>query len=77
MGHANTEFKFWYAISLGLQLGFIIAVPIGGFIFLGYLADKHFYTHPFFVLSGVIVGLTVTGYEVYQWLIPLIKDNDE
>ena len=76
MSHANTEFKFWYAISLGLQLGFMIAVPIGGFIFLGYTADKCFGSHPLFILSGVIIGLFVTGYEVYQWLLPLIK-NDE
>lgn len=75
MSSTGTEFKFWYALSLGLQLGFMIAVPIGGFILLGYWVDNHFLTHPVFILLGIVLGFSITAYEVYQWLLPLIKED--
>ena len=76
MSSIQTEFKFWYAVSLGLQLGFIVAAPIAGFILLGYQLDKHMSTHPIFLLTGIVIGFTITVYEVYEWLLPLIKNGD-
>jgi len=73
----TTDFKLWYALSLGLQLGFIIVVPIAGFIFIGYKIDQHFSTHPLFLMLGIFVGLAITAYEVYEWLLPLVKNPEE
>jgi F0F1-type ATP synthase assembly protein I len=77
MSVIQTEFKFWYAISLGLQLGFIVAAPIVGFIFFGLKVDSFFSTHPLFLLIGIGVGFAITVYEVYEWLLPLIKNEDK
>ena len=69
------DFKTFYVISIAWQLGFLIAVPIGGFLFLGFLGDKFFRTKPFLLILGIILGIIITIYEVYHLLIPLIKDN--
>jgi len=70
-------FKTFYALSLAWQLGFLIAIPIGGFLFLGILGDKFFKTQPFLLLFGLLVGIVITIYEVYHLLTPLIKNNHD
>jgi len=74
------NFKTFYALSLAWQLGFLIAVPIGGFLFLGVLADKFFRTGPALLLLGIITGIAITVYEMYHLFVPLIgnggKKND-
>ncbi len=69
----KNQIKTWYAISLAFQLGFLIIVSIGGFIFLGILGDKYLHTSPFLLIIGIIIGLVITVYEVYHLLVPLIK----
>jgi len=71
----KSNFKIVYVLSLAWQLGFLIVVPIGGFLFLGVLGDKFFKTQPFLLLLGLIIGLVVTIYQMYHLLIPLIKDK--
>jgi len=71
----KNSFKTFYAISFAWQLGFLIIFPIAGFIALGLWLDAIFQTPPFLLLLGVIAGLTITGYEVYHSLIPLIKNR--
>ena len=71
------NFKTFYALSLAWQLGFLIALPIAGFLFLGFLGDKFFKTEPLLLLLGLLVGIIITIYEVYHLLIPLIKDKEK
>lgn len=70
-------FKIFYAISIALQLGFIIVFSIIGFLWLGIWMDKTFQSSPLFLITGVIVGITVTVYETYHLLIPLVKNNSK
>lgn len=70
-------FKTFYALSLAWQLGFLIAVPLGGFIFLGVWGDKFFNTSPFLLIAGIIIGMVVTVYEIYHLLVPLIEKKGE
>lgn len=70
-------FKFSYALSIASQLGFIIASSILGFVLLGVWADTRFQTAPLFMLVGIFVGITITVYETYHLLLPLIiTDTD-
>jgi len=71
----KNNFKTFYVLSIAWQLGFLIAVPIAGFIFLGAWVDNFFETKPLFLLSGLLVGIVITVYEVYHLLIPLISDK--
>jgi|GEM_PF-728488 len=73
----QNNFKVFYSLSLAWQLGFLIAIPIGGFMFLGFWADKSLETSPLFTMTGLIVGLVVTVYEVYHLLAPLIKKDSD
>ncbi len=71
------NFKTFYALSLAWQLGFLIAMPIVGFLFLGLFADKFFKTEPILLLGGLFLGIGITFYEVYHLLIPLIEDKEK
>lgn len=73
----NNNFKKFYAVSFAWQLGFLIIFSLGGFMFLGFEADKHFNTSPLFLILGLLVGLAVSIYETYHMLIPLIKEEKE
>lgn len=73
----KNNFKTFYALSLAWQLGFLVAIPIGGFLFLGLLGDRFFKTEPFFLILGLLVGIIITVYEVYHLLIPLIKEKND
>ncbi len=75
--HKNkrNNFKIFYALSFAWQLGFLIVVSIGGFLFLGFWGDKFFSTQPLFLIFGLLVGIVVTIYEVHHLLAPLIKDK--
>ncbi|MCA9356865.1 AtpZ/AtpI family protein [Candidatus Nomurabacteria bacterium] len=70
-------FKISYALSIALQLGFLIVASLAGFIFLGMWIDSHLHTPPLFLVLGIVAGISVTIYEVYHMLIPLIKSDDE
>lgn len=69
--------KTWYALSLALQLGFLVAVLIGGFLLLGWWADQRLQSAPFLLVLGVILGVTVAAYEVYHLILPLFEDFKE
>ncbi len=70
--------KLLYALSFAAQLGFLVVAPIAGFIWLGVVLDDLFGAAPAFVLTGVFLGSSVTAYETFQMLAPLIKpDNDK
>lgn len=65
--------KIWYAISLGFQLGFLVVISIGIFMFLGFYLDKHFHSSPLFLIAGIVVGIFAASYNIYNIVLPLIK----
>ncbi|HHD92659.1 MAG TPA: AtpZ/AtpI family protein [Candidatus Portnoybacteria bacterium] len=69
----NNKFKLFYAISLAWQLGFMVIIPIGIFIFAGWWGDKTFKTSPWLFLLGIIFGVIAAIYNIYHSLLPLIK----
>lgn len=73
----KNSFKTFYALSFAWQLGFLIVIPISGFIFLGSLIDRIFGTGPIFLIIGLLTGFIITVYEIYHLLIPLIKNKEE
>jgi F0F1-type ATP synthase assembly protein I len=61
----------WYAVSFALQLGFLIVIPVGGFILLGHWADTRLHSSPALLVAGIIAGLFATVLEVYHLIAPL------
>jgi F0F1-type ATP synthase assembly protein I len=71
------NFKILYALSFAWQLGFLIAAPLALMIILGLWLDKVLNTGPLLVILGVLAGLVVTAYEVYNMLTPLIHKQNK
>lgn len=68
--------KLAYALSFAAQLGFLVVAPLVGFIWLGVYLDIYFKTAPAMLLLGLTIALTITGYETYHLLKPLL-DSDK
>lgn len=74
----KVKMKLAYALSFAAQLGFLIVAPLVGFIWLGIYLDGRLATAPALTLIGVLLALTVTGYETFRMLEPLLRhDEDE
>ncbi len=53
-----------------LELGFVVALSIAGFTFLGYFIDKRFASAPIFTIIGVLFGTFNAFYYLYRWAKP-------
>lgn len=73
----SKNFRIFYALSFAWQLGFLIAIPMAGFILLGLFIDKIFETRPTALIFGICIGFAINIYEIYHILKPLIKDKDK
>lgn len=58
--------KTLVTVSLALQLGFSIAVPLLVLIGGGIWLDRRFGTMPLLTITGVIISMAVSVIEIYQ-----------
>lgn len=65
------------AMGLGLELGFMIALPIVGFMLLGLWLDKKIDTMPLFALIGLVIGLISAIVEVVKVIIPFLEKRSQ
>jgi F0F1-type ATP synthase assembly protein I len=65
--------KLIYTLSLGSQLGFLIALPLVSFLVLGLFLDKKFNRFPFFSILFIIIGIINVFIETYYFLLPFIE----
>lgn len=72
INHTDNSGLF-YALSIATQLGFMFILPIFGFMFLGYLIDKYFKYNNLFVIVGILLGIVIATYQVYNTIISLIN----
>ncbi len=70
------NFHLFYALSIAAQLGFFIIVPMAISIFFGIWLDNYFQTKPILLLISIFFGIIITGYEVFNILKPIIKNNE-
>jgi len=66
----------WAAALRFIGVGWFIGISILLGILGGLWLDRKFDTKPLFVIVGLILGLVVAFYGVYQMLLPLIKDKN-
>ena len=60
------EKRMSIVLSLGLELGYIIAIPIIIFAFIGRYADRAFNTSPLFLLTGISLALAISTWLIYR-----------
>jgi F0F1-type ATP synthase assembly protein I len=65
----------WAAALRLIGVGWFIGISILLGVLGGLWLDNKFATKPLFVLVGLILGLTVASYGVYQMLLPLIRNK--
>ena len=66
-----------YAVSLGLELGFLIAVPLVIFLLLGVFLDRKFGTMPLFLMIGLLLNVVVTVTGVKNLLLPFLEKRSQ
>jgi F0F1-type ATP synthase assembly protein I len=69
--------NLFYAVSLGLELGFLIAIPIVVFLALGVFLDKTLDTFPYLMIASIFLGLIATAFDVYYLVLPFLKKKVE
>lgn len=68
----------WVAALRLVGVGFFIGGCILGGVVAGLWLDSRFNTEPILVIAGLILGVTVAFYGVYQMLLPLLgKKRDK
>ncbi len=73
----NKMGKSLYAVSLGLELGLIIAVPLIIFLLLGIFLDRKFGTLPLFLILGLLLNMVVTVMGVKNLLLPFLEKRSQ
>jgi F0F1-type ATP synthase assembly protein I len=61
----------WSRLS---SIGFELAAAVGGFIFVGYLWDRHFGSRPWGTLIGAVLGLTGGMYNLIRQTLMATRD---
>ena len=69
--------NFFYAVSLGLEMGFLIALPLVIFLILGVFLDKKFESFPIYLIFAIIIGLIVTFLDVYYFILPFLTKRSK
>ena len=65
----------WQAALRLIGVGWYVAGSILLGVIAGLWLDNKFDTKPLFVVAGLILGIIVAGYGVYQMLLPLINNK--
>lgn len=72
----NQASGLWGALGLAWELGYLIAIPIVIFGFLGRFLDRRFETSPWFLLAGIGIALIVTAFAVYRKTLDILKGEN-
>ncbi len=69
--------KFFYAVSLGVELGFLIAVPLIIFLLAGLYFDRKLGTMPLFTIVALLLNSVVTVFEVKNLILPFLEKRSQ
>lgn len=73
MKNNTQKSKIFYAVSLGLEMGFLVAIPLVLFLFLGVYLDKKFNTLPIFIIVSVILSFVAMILELRFLILPFMQ----
>jgi len=69
----NEKTKVILALSVAFQLGFAIAIPLVGFLWLGIYLDEKFKTSPWLFILAIILGLGFAFFQLRYFILPFLK----
>jgi F0F1-type ATP synthase assembly protein I len=67
----------WVAAMRLVGVGFFIGGSILGGVFAGLWLDRRFHTEPIWVIVGLLIGIAVAFYGVYQMLLPVLRNKGD
>ena len=67
----------WVAALRLVGVGFFIGGSIIGGVLAGLWLDRQFNTEPILVIAGLLLGITVACYGVYEMLLPLLGEKKD
>ncbi len=76
-GNPKQKKEFFYALSLGLELGFLIVAPLVGFLLLGLFLDKKLGTAPIFLISLILLSLIAVFFEIRLLILPFLEKRSQ
>jgi len=68
---------FLKTLSLAWELGYSIAVPLVVLAFSGRLLDKKYDSSPIFLLSGIILAISISGFLVFRKTKNILEDSEK
>ncbi len=77
MENTNQKRNFFYAASLGLELGFLIAVPLVVFLLVGLFIDRKLGTLPLFLIIFLILSTISTFFEIRYLILPFLEKRSQ
>jgi F0F1-type ATP synthase assembly protein I len=69
----SLTFSFFYAISMGMTLGLLVAMPLIAFLLAGLFIDKKFNTLPFFLIIFILLSFAVVGIGIKNLVLPFLE----
>jgi len=69
----NDKEKQLNLVSLALDLGFSISLPIVGLALLGRFADRYFDTSPWLLLAGIVLSFFISIAVIYRKVRDVIR----
>ena len=70
---SESQKNFLYALGLGLELGFLIVIPLIASLIFGLLLDRRLGTFPVLLLLFVFLGLIFTVVNVRYLVLPFLE----
>jgi len=67
----------WAGAMRLIGVGFFISTSIIGGVVVGLWLDSKFNTEPLLVLVGLLLGIAVAFYGVYEMLLPLLQKKGD
>jgi F0F1-type ATP synthase assembly protein I len=69
--------KPWSAVSLAWELGYSIAVPLVGLALVGRFLDKKLESSPWFLLTGILISISISSYLIYRKTVDILDNLDK
>jgi hypothetical protein len=66
-----------YVLGVGAGLGFVLALPLAIFIFLGAWIDSKLEIAPIGIIVSVIIGIILTIVNLYKIIIPFLEKRSK